>query len=459
MTKEVKKDTKKVQNSAVSDKKEEAIDVVPVLVTERDTLPVVDIQPEVIELKPVDTEITFDGAQPVKMRRREVNSITDKPVLIVGGQEIELTKVNKDQIGFYLSGTTDRLKIRRYHDATKNSILAMPNDTWNYALPYTCNETLTNEECEWWTATVGKVKVVMTSGSELIIQDNITTGWDYEYTESGDEQDAVITLIGSCVEARLLSVTGKVAMNNALVRGDYVDLQRSTFIASFVSAYSGSVSVVGSVLRYSTINESKVINVLDSDFHNVAVSGTEHISLRKATNYAEPFRLSVYTKQGVSISLSGQLHKHTAHHHLGNSLVSKATVHYHMPTLNVKRRVDYGVFAAIEPIPFVRLNDYDILVGDVAFFAKDLFPENVLKESPADNNAVTPYSNQSFSLAPLPGWVNMERHGDLWNKAAGLVFRRDTKVIGKAGGDIVKSLLEQIRSRVGLYVEIHNLGN
>jgi hypothetical protein len=112
------------------------------------------------------------------------------------------------------------------------------------------------------------------------------------------------------------------------------------------------------------------------------------------------------------------------------------------------------VFNAIGSLPFVRLNDFDILVNGEIFLAKEFYPEYFTKNTKPPADAVTTFTP---SFINAPSWVSLERGSPLWDRAAKIAFHYNTKAIGKAGNDIVKALLEAIRSRIGLYIEVYNL--
>lgn len=452
------KEAKKAKPSLT--KLEEANTDTPVLVLEGEVIPAVKIVEDkntgaIDEIADSDG-ISFGGF--VKKEgpgfRRCVDSVKDKPLLIVAGSEVELTKL--DHVNIYrVGGKVVGRKLKAYHDMTNNNVLSLPGSGLMYRMTPYETEVLTNSECEWWTATVRDVEIIMSSGSELFVDSELMTGYEHSYRDRETESNPKLTLIGAKLDCKTLSVAGDVVVNNSQIVSNYVDLVESSISASHLSAHNGAINVTDTVLSSSSIHDTRNISIRESELISVSLSGGSSIQVRKGLNFGGLFSLGLYSKHELGMSLSGELHTFSAFQHIGNKqLPSNDT--YYQSNINISRRVDYGVFNAVGSLPFTRLNDFDILVNGEVFLAKEFYPEYFTKETKPSSDVVSPFT-PSYMQAPACSWANLERGGVLWERAAKIAFRYNTKVIGKAGNDIVKALLEAIRSRVGLYIEIYNL--
>lgn len=453
------KEAKKAKPSLV--KLEETNTDTPVLVLEGEVIPAVTIVDDQEVIKAVEPEDKGDGSIRFGFAkkegpgyRRSINSVTDKPILLVAGSEIELTKMTNmksHQVEPKIVGG----KLRSYRAMSGGNILVLPSTLGYRLTPYE-NEVLSDENCEWWTTTIRDVEIIMSSGSEMFIDSELAVAYDHYYDDRDVRGNPKLTIIGSKVDAKSLYVGGNTVINNTQIVGNYVDLNDATISASYLSSTNGSVSISNSVLSNTNIHDTDSIHVKDSEFISASLSGGRSIIANKAYNFYGPFRLSIYSRNTLSIALSGTLQSYDAYHHIGDVPVDKERG-YSQPTVNVARRVDYGVFNAIETLPFVRLNEYDLLVSGEVFSAKEFYPEFFTSKEPKKSVFETPGSVSPYTGLTMTPWVSMERGGELWNRASKIAFRHNTKVVGKAGGEIVKSLLDAIRSRIGLYIEIYNL--
>lgn len=451
------KEAKKAKPSLV--KLEETNKDTPVLVLEGEVIPAVKIVDVPEATNDVELEVkNSDGIAYgfVKKEgpgfRRSVDGVKDKPILIIAGSEVELTKLESVDV-YRADGKVIGRKLGVYRDMTNSNVLSLPSSGTMYRMTPYESEILSNSECEWWTATVRGVEIIMSSGSELFVDSELMTGYDHSYYDRETESAPKLTLIGAIVDCKSLSISGDVVVNNTQIITNYVDLFESSISASHLSAHSGSICVSESIISNSVFHDTRNINIKSSELISVTLSGGASIQVRKGQNFGGVFSLSVYSKNDLSMNLSGELHNYTAFQHVGNKPVDSGEM-YHSPSINISRRVDYGMFNAIGSLPFVRLNDFDILVNGEIFRAKEFYPEYFTKDTKAPADAVTTFTP---SFTNVPSWVSLERGGALWDRAAKIAFRYNTKAIGKAGNDIVKALLDAIRSRIGLYIEIYNL--
>lgn len=137
----------------------------------------------------------------------------------------------------------------------------------------------------------------------------------------------------------------------------------------------------------------------------------------------------------------------------------------HAVQFNINRRVDYGHFSAKQPVPFIRLGALDLVVGGEIFKASEFFPTPSTDVYPVVKDVT---QVQDFGFRPgyprydLPVVSNTGstyRGSMLWNRAAKVIFgwNYGKTPIGVSGENLVNALIEQIKSRISLYVEFNNL--
>lgn len=464
MTKEIKKTQKSVQadtakKDAPVEKKEPATVSAPEVVAEDvgvveavNDSTVVDLRSDEDQLiNPVSSFGYSPKRRALDGRRTHVSELTDKPVLSIGGENIELTKIEKGSVEVY---TRNRGYPR--HAYPTDNLLAQNTERNYLSIPYD-NQILTTDEVEWYTGKVAGIEFILSQGSQVIVTELISSGCGWLDVDEPEERPLKLTLLGSSIECKFLNIVGKCSLNNTFIRTDNLHLTTTTAAACHLSS-KNAINLSNVDARSTTLNECDYLNVHQAHLQSISLTGFRNISLRDIKDSYAPFSLSVYSRPAPDLTINGTLTKHGAYHSLSIGTLPNAEYPHLNPELRIKRRIDYGTFSSQESVPFVRLNEVDIMAGDEVFLAKDFFPEYYgTSQKPAgyvftgtDNGFNAPFANTG------PAWLKTERGGELWEKAARIVFP-GTKVIGKSGHEMIKTLLDQIRSRIGLYVELHNL--
>lgn len=401
-------------------------------------------------------------------RAPELESFSDKPIVTVGGKIIELTESK---------GPSRISASNRWHDDSDHSLLTFSENSTRYNSGHWSKRKVGNKEIKWYEATVGGILIYVTNGSMLKVTEGMdSNSWEYDEC-MGETSIAEVVLIGSVLETQYLSAKGYNVLNNSsLSSKNYTTLTSAVISASTVSSDSNT-SVIKSVLTSAMFIGNNYLNVDNSILGGTRIVGFGRVTLREVKSYVnEVFSLSGWGRHGVTRP-SVDISKISLTKFDGNcSNMSDAFKDWTDldnswadPTLVITRRVDYGTFSADENIPFIRVGNTDIIVGDQVFKGSEFVP---VDNGPIHNVAepIQPQYGFGYSLQPEPyrapiglGVLNtgsVYRGSVLWNRTAKVMYgyKYGKRPIGKTGESLVNTLIEQIRSRIGLYVEIINFG-
>lgn len=315
---------------------------------------------------------------------------------------------------------------------------------------------------------VAGVDIYITNGSKFIVTESMDaeSAWS-EHLNTQPKPKLVI--VASELTSKGLTVSGNVSLKNASVTGSGL----LTLIDSSIE-----YSTVNGKYNYSTIDDTHLYGVYiqadqsltltDTNLTDTSVTGMKSISMDRVSG-GHDFKLSMFPSANAlqfSFRASNQyLHTYvaSAYGRIGKDYQPVCDAPFHHDTewtATIERRIDYGMFAGAKPIPFVRIGQYDILVGNQIFSVKEFFPELLTKqeEPKTVDSEYRPGGWPSYPApAPspfVPFGVYVSRGSLLWKKVAGIAFENEKAVIGKMGETIIESLLDQIRSRIKLYTEI-----
>lgn len=410
---------------------------------------------KVVNDKKDSTELSTDSVNQIVLpAHRRVANLTDKPLLIIGGKEIELKKVAWKLPYGYAS----------YFYKNRANILAPVSDSskgiWLY-------QELSKDDVEWYSAKVNDVEFILSSGSSVVINKNIGCANDWvgmdEFGDvSIDASDSKIVVIGSKVNCDSLYSMGDSTLNNTSINAELLTLESSKILSSRIVSKQ-YVRIEKSNVEMSNFNAKSNINLLKSSVFGVDLGYFNYITLDNAKSYHDnkfkvnisgaSFEESSFTARNVYFAT------HEGNHFMSNECDKSFDI-------LVDRRIDFGYFSGIAPIPFIRSNNDTILVGNRSFKYSEFYPDNYIKQESNNNSYKGPYTG-SYSLAPNPGallpgseptWVSQERNGTLWKKAADVIFTSHReRPLGRISDELIKSLLEQIRSRLSVYVELNSV--
>lgn len=447
---------------------------------------------ELMEMEQAELEVA--STAPTKMEefmdREEIciaNLDSDFCVDLGAGQFEPVTSLHRDPTFFYKGSKVTLTPSERgpsefglnlgYYRRNNTSIINYHHDV--AISRYAQSDEPKDFKAKWWTANVNNVTFWLTQGSSLNVREHIgREGWDYDEEPSPGEKHIVV-LIASGITCSHLSASGfNVFNNSSLISGNYVDICRSRIVTSTVDS-KYNVNIRKSVINASRFYDSEYLNVKDSDLANVSISSYQRVNFIKTrTGGNRGGRFSITNWRGgdtqAPILSVGDIilpefdvmlgaGADTFKHYLSDeSLRSRSIV------MNIRNRIDFGHFSGIEPLPFIRINDHDMLVGGEVFTAKEFFggaPQDT-QLKPTDPTGMgslprdpTPYYGSGIGIVGL-GMGGHYKGSLLWNRAAKALYgyKYRQMVIGKNGENLVNALVEQIKSRLGLYVEIQNMG-
>jgi hypothetical protein len=412
-------------------------------------------------------DICFDFRPTVKGRpgrRASVDSVKDTPLVFIGGVAVELTKVETKDLPRSVALHT------RHMRHSSNILIPADNNRFHIGQWSNNSSVILPDDIQWYHFELAGIKVYLSQGSELIINENfsIDNYYEYDFSEDGEyeSEEHLLTLVGSSLVTNRLSLRGSTYLNNTEIHTrESVELYRATVLTSSVRS-KRNVNINKSTIRSSSFGESSSLSVVDSNMTQTFITTAGDIVLREVTSHAL-FRYNGYTGSARFnfIVEKTNLHPWEIYLHLGDKANKYTPTENYSSVINIRidARIDYGYFSAITAVPFVRLGVHDIIAGDEIFTAKEFFPELFLKKDDEPVSISTPglYPSSMYSSNHIPMvtpvWTRMERNGDLWQRAAKVIFHNNKKAIGKVGENLVTGLLEQIKSRIGLFIEVKTL--
>lgn len=393
--------------------------------------------------------------------------VKDLPVLKIAGRDIELVEINKSGSQLPVIFMTSNY----YGD----NILAQGHAgvTPNYS-----NEVLPLSDLKVYKAVVNDVEIFMTQGSVLIIDKSFTGTTDYEewlfeaepLLGPKDNNKRTLIVVGSQVTAETLNVDGSVTINNSVLRAKMIYLTNSRINASRINA-EDIIDLDCTQLNSYETNSTRRLRVTKSTLGSVTLNGFNAITLQSVTYSpgGDRFNLGCWG-HGKEVNLriqDVQLTPYTAYF-----TYREATGEYpsYAPEVKITRRIDYGYFSGISSVPFVRLNESDVLVNNKVFYGKDLNPTAFSPEEAKEsvgtpfgmtspygggflrNTTLTPYSNSGFPMDKP--WMDAREVVVLSGGYSPLGAKAP---LGKTTERLVDVLLEQIKSRNNLYIELTSL--
>ncbi|QGH72010.1 hypothetical protein N1M2_147 [Klebsiella phage N1M2] len=381
--------------------------------------------------------------------------ITDMPLVIIAGDKIEL-KECKDlpidkycvPVGVQLGATRDSMKL--YKDKDQALLSKM----------------------KWYTFTTAGLEVIISSGSTLVVRECLSVN-DYWYEEDEPRGKSKLIMAGAMLETSNLVVRGTATVNNSsLIAQNHVELVSSNITTTMISSGS-NITVRDSVLTdCGFLNHTQsYTSLIKCRMTGAKISGFKRVNLNRVEAYEHSrFNLNGWARgsdTGASLEIK-DITLNTMNGHFGsiNEALSNWTDvsnSWAEPTINISRRIDYGQFSSLEMIPFARVGKFDLLVGGEVFLATDFFPVDKGETYPVPSKQVqVPGLSGDYTANYGIGLLNTGAHyrGTMvWNRAAKIIFgyQYGKQPIGKTGEAMVNTLVEQIKSRIGIYVELSNL--
>lgn len=386
--------------------------------------------------------------------------LSDKPIVTIGGNEIALKETTAPVIGIY--GNELNLSV---FESKRGSQLYTSRDLERF-----------KEPLKWYTAKVGGIEIIISGGSTLVVTESIDSR-DYWYEDDVPAGPAKLTVLGGTIETRNLVIRGINTINNAyLIAGQYVELNEVTAECTQMNSDSNIVisksALSGAVFQGMNTN---YINITKCNLDDCNFGGFARITLRevRAFNHRK-FWISGFGRPG-SKSPCLDISNTTLESFEGTfASLTEACKHWsdpsngwNEPTITIARRLDYGHFSAHDMIPFARVGSLDLLVGEEVFMASEFFPvdkgeTHYVAKAPEPatygGGLCGTMSSPNFGFGVLNTGATY-RGTVLWNRAAKVIFGHQygKQPIGRTGEAMVNTLIEQIKSRIGIYVEIANI--
>lgn len=387
------------------------------------------------------------------------------PVVQIAGVSYEPTEVNLEDLSEDV-----RMAIREQTFIRNLDFKGLTTSRWD---PAKFAELIKSDVFKCYFLNIDSVDIYITTGSELIVDQslfrtNYTFGGVKGYKPNKDAS-ATLIIIGSHIHVDELNAYGAVQFLNSDIESKHVlTIHDSKVQRCFIRA-SDYTSIITSELYKSRMLVADSISVESSLIRRFSVSGFNSLTLTNIEGVGE-FEFSAWGMPGLAFQANDTYLSDFEYNCAPPPEVAQMDIYKPVAKtqswingniVNVTRRIDYGTFAGTQPIQFVRLNDHDLLVGGTVFSVQDFFPEFITKKESKTFESSERSSFGPFLSTPAPyystgpGYYN--RESELWLRAAAIAFGGNKPVIGKLGESIVNGLLDQIRSRINVYVEISTL--
>lgn len=400
-------------------------------------------------------------------RRERHHSPSHVPVVEVAGKIVEVTEVAEKDIP---QSIRSKMAIRQDMGSSRFHYRSQPRGNWPIHDLIDLFNRRTGEGLKYYTAEVDGVKIYLTSGSTLIVANTLySSRVGYEGPNVTIQEGCTLIMTASVVTVDSLTLEGVVILRNSVINckggvsiGDSMLRQSTIDTKSFITITDTALSECRLVTDLSTVVlKSHATGIYLSGMGSIVLEHIDGASGFSFTCWGEK-RLAFHASHTYLNEFSYDYHQQSGQSALSDyKALARSQPWNSEETINITRRVDYGFFSANGSIPFIRMNHHDIMVGGKIFSVQEFFPEFLTKKEPAPREPAA-YPFNSHWPAPVtpsftgPGYYS--RESEIWQRAASIAFgNTDKPVIGKLGESIVNGLLDQIRSRINVYVEISTL--
>lgn len=435
--------------------KEAAVELEPVEVAEEG------IMNKLIELG--YEEVPFAAPRAIPTGRRPYNhDPKHEPVVEIAGKQFEMKDVDVKDIPVHLGGV-----IPFWHGCD-NIFENQRTRHKGSAGQWGFSQKLSPKELKFKHLKVDGLDIYISTGSTLIISDTIFHD-DY-YGDSpfmGIDSKLgkpILVIIASNVNSKSLTYAGNnILLNSNIESNNGITLIDSQVRHSSIQGTNQYLTVDDSNVDGCRLYASNYINISDSTIYGAGITGLGSITLTRVMG-GNDFLISLYGEGSKSIELlANNQYLYGFDFNSGFTPTFKDytpvvdfPTHYGSNVITIDRRIDYGILSAVKPVPFTRLNQCDLMVGGEVFSVKDFFPEYVIDKEPA--KPAVAFGEYRSPMPVFGTFGNVySRDSSLWQRAAAVAFGKKKAVIGKSGETIVNGLLDQIKSRIGLYVELSSV--
>lgn len=369
-----------------------------------------------------------------------VSSADSYPIVKIGGVDVELKPLNAVEISNIVNGYQGHYKYMF-------SDMVSPGCVHSKYRTHEIKEV--GDRFKMYGALVNGVYLIVSTGSKVIAK---TLGTDYR------NKNAVLILTASNLETEALTVKGHNSVNNSRVSGaNHYDFHDSHIRASNIyTRDNGYVRLTKSVIGESAFYSSQGIILNDSSVSGMMLNHVHQIYIEQTKFYpsgTEAFSYNIYQPNTeVSIRIVGiRLSKFDSND--VQAIYGKETRDRY--TLTIQRRIDYGYFSALKPLPFIRVGNDDIMV------AGELFKATEFLYTPITVNPTPPQIGSAWggSLQPMTSYGAVDSRAAVRSRIGVLVFGPDYAKQAESNihRDLIDGVYDQIRSRVSLYANLNAL--
>lgn len=402
------------------------------------------------------SEATFDHiypvvkvVEPVVMDNVEIrpkypmSRVTDKPLLVVGGKQIELKEVELSTDYFF-----SNIGHRRFPSNYRFNSHFNPQEMKSV-----------DKEPKWYGAEVNGIRFFLTCGSHVEIErlNNDTTFGSI--VTDGRKQAIKIAYSSVIVETLGIRSYEETKLFNVGIRASYLSLDNVKLTDGHFHI-DNSCDLSNVDLGIFNVSSARSLRINQFTGHRLSLNGFGNINIHSVSCYCNDenaFILELPANKSVDLVISKTSLNDFKFIHYGRDLATGIDT---KSKIVINKRLDYGHIVGVNPVPFVKVGKSSILVGEKLFTAVEMLGKisaNTLGEiTPLSPWYPTPTFGSPRTLDPLVGKDTADKAYAVafYNGANGKVpdHQPDQIVV-----DIVQTTIDQIRSKVKVFALIETL--
>ena len=393
-------------------------------------------------LKPVPpAPVTMDN---VEIRPKyPLSRVTDKPLLVVGGKEIELKEVEIATDYFF-----SNIGYRRFPSNYLFNSHFSPQEMKSV-----------DKEPKWYGAEVNGIQFFLTCGTRVEIErlNNDTT---YGSVATDGRKPAIKIAYSSMVVGTLsIRSYEESKLFNVGIKAGYLGLD-NVKLADGHFHIDNTCDLSNVDLGIFNVSSVRSLHIYQFTGQRVSLNGFGDINIHSASCYCNDesaFILELPVNKSVDLVISKTSLNDFKFIHYRHDLATGIDT---KTKIVINKRLDFGHIVGVNPVPFIRVNKSSILVGEKLFTAVEMLGKisaNTLGEiTPLSPWYPTPAFGSPRTLDPLVG-------KDTADKAYAVAFHNGST--GKTPDhqpdqivvDIVQTTIDQIRSKVKVFALIETL--
>lgn len=381
---------------------------------------------------------------PVDIRPKyPMSRVTDSPLLVVGGKQIELKEVELGDDHFFNNNG-----YRRFPSNYRFNPHFNPQEMKSV-----------DKEPKWYGAEVNGIQFFLTRGTRVEIErlSNDATYGSFV----ADGRKPAIKIAYSSVMVETLSARGheETKLFNVSIKAGYLGLD-NVKLADGRFRVDNTCDLSNVDLAIFNVSSTRLLRINQFTGHRLSLNGFGGINIHSVSCYCNDesaFILELPVNKSVDLVISKTSLNDFKFIHYGHGLEIGIDTR---SKIIINKRLDFGHIVGVNPVPFIRVNKSSILVGEKLFTAVEMLGKisaNTLGEiTPLSPWYPTPAFGSPRTLDPLVG-------KDTADKAYAVAFHNGAN--GKAPDhqpdqivvDIVQTTIDQIRSKVKVFALIETL--